>query len=388
MRRPSSPLTLVATLIAGASLALPAARLVTAAPVDPAADPFDAVAEATVTVLPWSAQPALLWLAGAALLALVAALLLRRGWAVEAAALAVAVLAGLAPPVLALREGLEIGPGAWSLAAAALLGLWRLMILFSARDGPPRRLLVPLLFGVAILYGWEVLVRGFAVPLILLPPPSLIATTLVAQAAVLEGDFVQTVGRAALTGYLIGCAAGFALAILCDRFAWLGRGLLPYGNLLSAVPMVGIAPIMIMWFGFGWPSKAAVVVVTTVFPMLINTLAGLKQSEAIERDLMRSYAAGYVRTLVSLRLPHALPFIFTALKINATFALIGAIVAEFFGTPIAGMGFRISTEVARMNLGMVWATIAVAALTGSLSTGALALLERATTSWHPSYRQP
>lgn len=388
MRRLSSPLTLLAVLLAAASLALPAARLVTAAPVDPEADPLDPVAEATVVSMPWSAHPALLLLAGATLLALTAALLLRRGRAAEATALALGVLAGLAPPVLALREGLEVGAGAWALMGAALLGLWRLMILLSARDGPARRLLVPVLFGLAILYLWEVLVRGFAVPLILLPPPSLIAATLLAQAPVLEGDFIQTVGRAALTGYVIGCAAGFGLAILCDRFAWLGRGLLPYGNLLSAVPMVGLAPIMIMWFGFGWPSKAAVVVVSTTFPMLINTLAGLGQSEAIERDLMRSYAAGYGRTLVSLRLPHALPFIFTALKINATFALIGAIVAEFFGTPIAGMGFRISTEVARMNLGMVWATIAVAALTGSLSTGAIALLERATTSWHPSYRQP
>lgn len=388
MKRMASPLTLVAVFLAGAALVMPAARLVTAAPVDPEADPLDAVAEATIMVLPWSAHPVMLALAGTALLAWLAALLLRQGWAREAAALVAGVLAGLVPPVLALRAGLEVGPGIWMLATAALLGLWRLMILLSAREGLPRRVVVPLLFGAAMLYGWEVLVRGFAVPLILLPPPSLIATTLVSQAAVLEGDFVQTVGRAALTGYVIGCAAGFALAILCDRFAWLGRGLLPYGNLLSAVPMVGIAPIMIMWFGFGWPSKAAVVVVTTVFPMLINTLAGLKQSEAIERDLMRSYAAGYGRTLLSLRLPHALPFIFTALKINATFALIGAIVAEFFGTPIAGMGFRISTEVARMNLGTVWATIAVAALTGSLTTGALALLERATTSWHPSYRQP
>jgi NitT/TauT family transport system permease protein len=102
---------------------------------------------------------------------------------------------------------------------------------------------------------------------------------------------------------------------------------------------------------------------------------------------MRSYGASYLQTLVRVRLVNALPFIFNALKINSTLALIGAIVAEFFGTPIVGMGFRISTEVGRMNVDMVWATIAVAALSGSLFYGLLAVLERSLTFWHPSYRQ-
>ena len=126
---------------------------------------------------------------------------------------------------------------------------------------------------------------------------------------------------------------------------FLRRGLLPIGNMVSALPIIGIAPIMVMWFGFDWPSKAAVVVVMTFFPMLVNTVAGLAASGHMERDLMRTYAAGYWQTLFKLRLPAAAPFIFNALKINSTLALIGAIVAEFFGTPIVGMGFRISTEV-------------------------------------------
>jgi NitT/TauT family transport system permease protein len=155
---------------------------------------------------------------------------------------------------------------------------------------------------------------------------------------------------------------------------------------VSAIPIVGIAPIMVMWFGFDWHSKAAVVVIMTVFPMLVNAIAGLAASGAMERDLMRSYAASYLQTLVWLRLPGALPFIFNALKINSTLALIGAIVAEFFGTPTVGMGFRISAEVGRMNIDLVWGTIVVAAVSGSLFYGLLALLERAVTFWHPSYR--
>ncbi len=308
-----------------------------------------------------------------------------KGAAVE---LAGAALAWLLPLHL-LGAGVELS-GGWGvclyLLAAALL-LWRALGRLSAIPGWPRGVLVPGLFGLGVLMGWEVLVRGFAVPAVLLPPPSAIGAALAAHAPVLWNDFQQTVLTSVVRGYLLGCGLGFAIAILADRVPFLARGLLPLGNLASAVPVIGVAPIMVMWFGFDWQSKAAVVVVMTVFPMLVNTLAGLQTSERIQLDLMRSYAAGYGATLVKLRLPNALPFLFNGLKINSTLALIGAIVAEFFGTPVVGMGFRISTEVARMNLDIVWATIVVAALTGSAFYGGLALLERATTAWHPSLRR-
>jgi NitT/TauT family transport system permease protein len=121
--------------------------------------------------------------------------------------------------------------------------------------------------------------------------------------------------------------------------------------------------------------------------MLVNTLAGLATVDAMHRDLMRTYAAGHTATLAKLRLPGALPFIFNALKINSTLALIAAIVAEFFGSPIVGLGFRISAEVARMNVDVVWAAITIAALAGSAFYGLVALLERSLTFWHPSFRK-
>ena len=284
--------------------------------------------------------------------------------------------------------------GFWALVVLAWLLSWLLVRrLAEARAATPagRFLLnigIPLVFGIWIIMLWEVAVRGFSVPFVILPPPSAIWAKLIVSVPTLAADFRQTFLKAVIAGYAIGCTSGFLVAIAADRVPFLKRGLLPVGNLVSALPLVAIAPIMVMWFGFDWQSKAAVVVAMTFFPMLINTLAGLAASDAIERDLMHTYAAGYWQSLVKLRLPAALPFIFNALKINSTLAMIGAIVAEFFGTPIVGMGFRISTEVGRMNTDMVWAEIAVAALAGSVFYGVVALIERCATFWHPSFRQP
>jgi len=224
------------------------------------------------------------------------------------------------------------------------------------------------------------------VPRVLLPAPLAIVQSLFEHANILGRDFVQTVLKAVLVGWALGSALGFAVAVAIDRLPFLQRGLLPVASLTSTIPLVAVAPIMVMWFGFEWPSKAAVVVLMTFFPMLVATLAGLQASGRIERELMHSYAAGYKRTLLDLRLPCAVPFIVSALKVNASLALIGAIVAEFFGSPTVGLGFRISTEAAKMNMSLVWGAIVVAAVTGSLAYSLLVRLERRLAFWHPSVR--
>jgi NitT/TauT family transport system permease protein len=249
-----------------------------------------------------------------------------------------------------------------------------------------QRVLVAGVFGLCLLFFWQVVVVGFDIKRILLPPPSEAGEQFILQSAALWADFRQTFLKAVLAGFALGSGLGFAVAVLTDRVPFLQRGLLPLGNMASAVPIIGMAPIMVMMFGFDWQSKAAVIVVMTVFPMLINTIAGLAAADHMQRDLMRSYGAGYWQTLTKLRLPAALPFIFNALKINSTLALIGGIVAEFFGSHTVGLGFRINTMAGRNDFATVWATIAVAALAGSLFYGLLALIERGLTFWHPSYR--
>jgi NitT/TauT family transport system permease protein len=289
-------------------------------------------------------------------------------------------------PTAELQMGLSAG-GFWLCLIGITLFAWIVMADLAAL--PRKRWLdiaIPLIFGLLLVYLWQAIVIGFAVPKVLLPAPTAIAEAIGNGAATLIDDFAQTFLKSVLAGFVIGNAVGFLTALLADRYPFLQRGLLPLGNFASAVPIIGIAPIMVMWFGFGWESKSAVVVLMIFFPMLVNTLAGLHAADRMSLDLMRSYGSSYPQTLLKLRLPIALPFIFNALKINSTLALIGAIVAEFFGSPTAGMGFRINIENARMGLDVVWATIAVAAVAGSAFYGILALLERAFTFWHPSYR--
>ena len=273
-------------------------------------------------------------------------------------------------------------------AAFALWALlWWCNVRLARRGGAVAQYLVPLIFGATILIVWEMVVRGLEVPTVILPPPSQIAGTFAANLTTLWADFVQTILKGAMSGYVIGILIAFAVAILVDRYDFLRRGLLPVGNFMAALPIVGTAPILVMWFGFDWQSKAAVVVVMVFFPMLVNIVAGLADTSAMQRDLMHTYSASYWQTLARLRLPAALPFVFNGLKVSATLALIGAIVAEFFGSPTVGLGFRINASLGQLALDMVWAVIVVAAIAGSLLYGVLTVLERKLTFWHPSQRK-
>jgi NitT/TauT family transport system permease protein len=249
------------------------------------------------------------------------------------------------------------------------------------------RIAVPLIFGATILLVWELVVRGLEVPRVILPPPSMIGATFVTNLPLLWRDFVQTIVFGAMSGLVIGTAAALVVGILVDRFDGLRRGLLPVGNFMAALPIVGTAPILVMWFGFGWQSKAAVVVLMVFFPMLVNVVAGLADTTSMQRDLMRTYGSSYWATLFKLRLPAALPFIFNGLKIASTLAMIGAIVAEFFGSPTQGIGFRISASNGQLAMDMVWSAILVGAISGTVVYGLLSVLERRVTFWHPSQRQ-
>ena len=298
----------------------------------------------------------------------------------EALILPALAIAGVAVALLVdprLGAVLAVWFGAWGVnawIARSFSGAWV-------------RFIVPTVFGIALLGLWELTVRLFEVSPVILPPPSMIAARFAAETAILRADFVQTILKGALSGLAIGTTLAVVTALAIDRSPFLQRGLLPVGNFLAALPIVGTAPILVMWFGFGWQSKAAVVVVMVFFPMLVNMVEGLKATDRLSRDLMHTYAASYTQALVKLRLPAAMPFFFNGLKIASTLALIGAIVAEFFGSPTVGMGFRIKTAFGTVQLDLVWAEITVAALAGTALYGLIAGLERRVTFWHPAQRR-
>lgn len=291
---------------------------------------------------------------------------------------------GVQAGLIALGFALDLRLG---LLLAVWFGAWTLNAGLADGRGPWIRRVVPAIFGLTLLVLWQMAVRLYDISPVILPAPSDIGLRILSSLPVLWADFVQTFVKGALSGYVIGCGAAVVTAVLIDRSPFLQRGLLPVGNFVAALPIVGIAPIMVMWFGFDWHSKAAVVVVMVFFPVLVNMVAGLKASDSMQRDLMATYGASYWQTLVKLRLPAALPFLFNGLKIATTLALIGAIVAEFFGSPIVGMGFRITAEIGRLGLDMIWAEIAVAALAGSAFYGLVAWIEARMTFWHPSQRK-
>ncbi len=278
---------------------------------------------------------------------------------------------------------------AWGIAILIWAAGWWLNVRLA--NGPQSEsraisLAIPAIFGITLIAMWQVLVTMLDISPVILPAPTAIAERFMGSLPILFADFRQTILKGALVGYLCGMLAAFVVALLADRSPFLTRGILPVGAFMAALPIVGTAPIFVKWLGSNWESKAAVVAVMVFFPILVNTVAGLKDTSAMQRDLMRTYGAGYSVTLLKLRVPAALPFIFNGLKIATTLALIGAIVAEFFGSPTVGMGFRISTSVGQLAMDMVWAEIIVAALAGTAFYGAIALIEKRVTFWHPSQR--
>ena len=277
------------------------------------------------------------------------------------------------------------------LVVAALVlwaGLWALNLLLARKLSERQaRVVVPIVFGLTLVMVVELMVRGLDVSFVILPKPSEMIARLFTSRDMLWADFAQTILRGALVGYVVGCGVALLVAFLASWSDFLRRGLLPLGNFVAALPVVGPAPIMVMWFGFGWESKAAIVVSMCFFPMLVNCVQGLAASNVIERDLFKTYAASPVQQLALLRLPAAMPFVLNGLKVCTPLALIGAIVAEFFGSPSVGMGFRIKTSVGSLSLDLVWAEIIVAAIAGTGFFGLLLIIERSLTFWHPSQRR-
>ena len=229
---------------------------------------------------------------------------------------------------------------------------------------------------VVVLVVWQESIEILHIKKFLAPQPTAIASTFWADRHELLSAGWFTF-QEALGGFVIGCGFALLFALVLARWRGLGRALMPYMIAASAVPIIAFAPIMNAWFDpFSKGSKMAIAAVLCFFPVLVNSLRGLTSVRPESVELMRSYGAGELETFRRVRIPTALPFIFTSLKIATVLAMIGAIVGEYFGGAFTALGVLINSRSTTFQFKEAWAGIGVACAFGIAFYLAVALVER------------
>jgi NitT/TauT family transport system permease protein len=250
------------------------------------------------------------------------------------------------------------------------------------------RYLAPAAVFLAVLVAWEVVVRVADIQGFLLPPPSEIARTVGEQWPVVWAAGMFTL-REAVGGLIGGTVLGSLAAFGVARFALIREGLLPFAVAAGSAPIIALAPITNQWFGITNPvAKMTVVAVMVFFPVMINLVRGLTDVGTSKLELMRSVAASDTTTLRKVRIPNALPYLLSALKVAAALCLIGAIVAEYFGGSRAALGVYISQQAGLTRMAEAWAGIVMATLLGAGLQLLILGAERLLIPWHPSRRHP
>jgi NitT/TauT family transport system permease protein len=227
----------------------------------------------------------------------------------------------------------------------------------------PELITVPAFF-LLVVGLWEGIVKLMSIPAFILPPPSLIAVELVAlfQSPTFYRDLSVTLIETAL-GYVLGVAIAFLLGVIISQFELVEKTLYPYVVAVQTVPKIAIAPLLVIWFGFGLTSKVVVAALVAFFPMLVNVIEGLQSTGREEIELMQSLSASRWKIFWFVRLPNALPFIFAGLDVGIVLSILGAVVAEFVGSQ-AGLGNAILQLNFNMNIPAVFAVLVVLSAIG------------------------
>lgn len=238
-----------------------------------------------------------------------------------------------------------------------------------------------------LLLLWQGLVVGFDVPKGIFPSVGDVVIALQGSLPVLLNDSYVTFVQEIALGFAVGVPSGILVGIAVAYSRFLQRGFLPLAAAFGAVPIVGLAPVLGRAFGVDWHSKAAVVVIVTFFPVLLNTVQGLTLVDTLKLELLHAYASNSLTIFRKLRLPNALPYLFNALKVAAVVSVISVIVAEFLiPGPPRGLGQRISLSARQGAYDVVFAAIFVSSVISITIYGVIVVLERVFTGWHPSLR--
>ncbi|WP_411283993.1 ABC transporter permease [Lapillicoccus sp.] len=234
----------------------------------------------------------------------------------------------------------------------------------------------PLLVGVLAMLGWELVVTVFNIQKFLVPKPSAIGSAFGESFPQIVVGVGKT-GWVAISGLLIGVVLAVLLALVCTRFAVLATVLTPLAAALAATPIVALAPVFFKWFGQVEPTaKQAVVVAVVLFPVFVSTSKGLLQVQPVHLELMRTYGVGGWRVLREVRVPNALPYFLTSLKVAVSLSVIAAIVAEYFGGEQGTLGGIITQSAGLSRYDRAWAAVLAAALLGMTLYAVVLLLER------------
>jgi NitT/TauT family transport system permease protein len=292
-----------------------------------------------------------------------------------------------ASPVEALESALTLSLPLIYIALIAIVALWQPWTRLGVYARALRSNAAPLMVALIALALWEGLIILLSIQEFLLPRPTVIGGRLAELYPRLISAGWNTFQNA-FWGFAIGSGLGILAGFTAARFAGFSRALLPLAVAINAVPIIALAPIMNRWFGELNPaSKIAIVVLMTFFPAMVSTIRGLTSVDTLSLELMKSYAAGQLETFVKLRLPVALPYIFSALKVGTTLSMIGAIVSEYFGGSTAGLGWRIRDDAGLFKYPEAWSAIVVASAFGILFYVVVSAVERAIMPWHVSFRE-
>ncbi len=238
---------------------------------------------------------------------------------------------------------------------------------------------------LATILAWEAMVRIFAISTYIIPAPSQIARSLVAQWPTLMQASLVTASEI-LLGFVVSVVTGIVIALLIVRFDWLGRALYPLVVLFQNVPKVALAPIFILWFGYGLGPKIGLILVIAFFPVTLSMLAGMQAVDPSLLSLMNSVGASPTQILFGVRVPHALPNLMAGAKIAATLSVIGAIVGEFAGAS-DGLGYVIQFASTQLDTPLVFAALLLVSILGIAFYYAVEILERIIVPWAPKFNR-
>ena len=245
---------------------------------------------------------------------------------------------------------------------------------------------LPAAIFLGALVAWELVVRVLGLKQFILPSPVAIGAAVGTYFPELWASATYTFVEI-IAGLLIGATGGIVVGAVTARYGLLRDSLLPFGIAANSIPIIAFAPVMNNWFGLANPlSKMMIAALLVFFPVMINTVRGLTSVDPAAIELMRSTAASDFTTLRKVRIPSALPYIFTALKVATTLATIGAIVGEYFGAPRASLGQYIVQHAAYFNFERSWAAIILAAALGITLYVIVLVAERLVMPWHSSFR--